>query len=265
MEMTDSMEREQKESMEQHTSTDEHPNSTPTEPKHMPPAWGWREIGAVVALTVAGALLLLLVQWGLSLVGGLESVATGATSPVNYATILIIYGVLLFGIYRFAGWEVSGWRSVTARDMYFTTPLMLVLMLSGMVLINIAMAALQGGAFENPQVDAISGGEPLSSVQLWFLLVLLAGVVPVAEELFFRGMLYPVMRSTWNPAIAIVGSAALFAVIHFIPLLLPTLFFMGVVLALLREWSGSTIPCIVLHGFQNGMALLAFNAALSSA
>jgi hypothetical protein len=46
---------------------------------------------------------------------------------------------------------------------------------------------------------------------------------------------------------------------------MPALFFVGLNLALLREWSKSVFPGIMVHIIQNSLALLAINAALSSA
>jgi hypothetical protein len=144
------------------------------------------------------------------------------------------------------------------------TPLLLFIELFGMLVINSTIQYFSGGVFENPQAEAITGGQSLTTVELLLLLVLLAGLVPLVEELFFRGVIYPLLRHRWGAVAAVVGSAALFAVVHFIPLLMPALFFVGLILGLLREWSKSVIPGIILHSMQNGLALLAINAMMSA-
>jgi hypothetical protein len=240
----------------------------PTDTADDAPVWGWRGIGAVLALVLVGSMVIILAVRALSSLLGQDLGASGMASPALYIAGSAVYGLLLLGIYLFAvrrtSWRAVGWRPASTQDLFFTTPLVLVLAFSGMILINLIIVALQGEAIENPQIEALTGGKPLTPFQLVLLFVLVAGMVPVAEELFFRGMIYPVLRYQWGSVAAIVGSAAIFAVVHVSWVLIPGLFFVGLNLALLREWSKSVIPGIVLHVIQNSLALLAINAALST-
>ena len=120
-----------------------------------------------------------------------------------------------------------------------------------------------GGEFENPQVEALTGGSALSLRDLGLLLILVAVIAPIAEELFFRGMLYPVLRRRWSPQVAIVANGFLFALIHFIPILIPGLFFVGIVLAWVRERSNSLIPCMLIHALQNAVVLFGIYAVMN--
>ena len=63
---------------------------------------------------------------------------------------------------------------------------------------------------------------------------------------------------------AIVGSAALFSFVHLIPLLFPSLFFVGLILGTLREVSGSLLPGILLHIIQNWVAVIVIDIAMST-
>jgi hypothetical protein len=76
-------------------------------------------------------------------------------------------------------------------------------------------------------------------------------------------MIYPLLRGR-GAIVAVIGSAAIFAAAHVVPLLLPALFFVGLIWGLLREWSKSILPSIMLHATQNALFLLAINAALSN-
>jgi hypothetical protein len=71
------------------------------------------------------------------------------------------------------------------------------------------------------------------------------------------------MRRDLGPALAILLNAAVFALVHVIPQLLPGLFVIGLILAYLRERSGSIWPGVLYHVLQNGVALLVINAALA--
>lgn len=234
------------------------------------PRWGWRDVLLVVALAIGGALLLALLS---SLV--LPAQSSGLASPANYVLTALVYGVLLLGIYLFgvrrADWAALGWRSAPAIT-YAATPLLLLLLLFGMAAVNLTIGFLQGQPFENPQIEALAGSEPFSVPQLLLVLLLVAGLVPVVEESFFRGMVYPLLRYQGGPLLAILVSGFLFAVVHLNPagegweifLLMPGLLIPGVLLGLLREWSGSVLPCILLHSLQNALGLLAINAFLAT-
>jgi len=88
----------------------------------------------------------------------------------------------------------------------------------------------------------------------WAVVVLVA---PVGEEVFFRGLAYTAIREKWGVAAGLIVSSLGFAVvhmylIHFLPVLIT-----GLVLAYLRERTGSLVAPMVAHLATNG-ALLAF-------
>ncbi|NJO04215.1 MAG: CPBP family intramembrane metalloprotease [Chloroflexaceae bacterium] len=236
-------------------------NNAP-DPDMPPVTWGWRDVIAVVVTVLAGTLVLL---GAIQLLPIAQDEALGVTSPVPYISTALIYLLILLAVYLFAarrsGWAALGWRPVPI-PMLLMVPALLLLIITGMVLINL-LIVLATGDFENPQVDALTGGNALTSNQLLLLLVLVAGVVPAVEEVFFRGMIYGLMRRQWGALLAIVASAALFSVVHVLPILMPALFFVGLVLGFLREWSKSIVPCILLHSLQNALVLIAINATLS--
>jgi ABC-2 type transport system permease protein/sodium transport system permease protein len=96
-------------------------------------------------------------------------------------------------------------------------------------------------------------------------LVLALAVVPaVMEELFFRGFLFSALAGEQGRAgAAILGSAGLFALFH---VLVPgglaverlvSSLLMGLVLGWLAYASGSVVPGVLLHGLHNGLVVLA--------
>jgi membrane protease YdiL (CAAX protease family) len=75
---------------------------------------------------------------------------------------------------------------------------------------------------------------------------------PLVEELFFRGFLYPAVARPWGMMSGVVVTSALFAFIHasqlahaWAPLLL--LFFVGVVLTVMRARTGSVATTFLIH------------------
>lgn len=77
-------------------------------------------------------------------------------------------------------------------------------------------------------------------------------LAPLLEELFFRGMLYPLMRRWFGVILAVVVTAATFAAIHgaqlgyaWAPIL--SIFVVGVVLTLTRERTNSVAASFLTH------------------
>jgi membrane protease YdiL (CAAX protease family) len=86
-----------------------------------------------------------------------------------------------------------------------------------------------------------------------YLAVATITFVPVAEEMLFRGILYPTIKQLGFPRLALWGTALLFAAIHlnlasFVPLTL-----LAVALALLYEKTNNLLAPIVTHSCFNAM------------
>jgi membrane protease YdiL (CAAX protease family) len=76
-------------------------------------------------------------------------------------------------------------------------------------------------------------------------------VAPVAEELLFRGVLYPALRRYARRAFALWGLAVVFAAIHQSDVTFLPLTFLAVMLTLLYEETGSLTAPILVHCIFN--------------
>jgi uncharacterized protein len=92
-------------------------------------------------------------------------------------------------------------------------------------------------------------------------------LAPLLEELFFRGMLYPLLRRAWGVALGVEVTAAAFAAIHgaqlgyaWGPLL--SILVVGVVFTLARERANSVAASFLMHcGYNTALfALLWFGS-----
>lgn len=88
-----------------------------------------------------------------------------------------------------------------------------------------------------------------------FLAVMTAGVIlaPVAEEIFYRGMIYPVFRKYLGTGWGAVAAGLIFGAAHWdlwrtIPLAIG-----GALLCYIYEKSGSILVSMVAHGIWNGV------------
>lgn len=80
-------------------------------------------------------------------------------------------------------------------------------------------------------------------------------VAPLAEELVFRGILYPAIKSAGFPQLALWGSSLLFATIHFnLSIFLPLLL-LALVLAWLYEKTDNLLATIAAHSVFNAVNL----------
>ena len=161
------------------------------------------------------------------MVGGYALVApVGAKAPVRRS----------LGVVR----PQAGWRRLAA------------LAFGAILLLNVALDPL----LRSDKAQGITPDRQPAGGRDWALLaialVLLCVVVPAAEELLFRGLAFAALGRY-----AVVGSAALFAVAHALPRLLPVVFVAGLVLAELRRRTGSVLPGMAVHGLLNTAGILA--------
>ncbi len=223
--------------------------------------WGALDMLWAVLFGVLIALPVFLVVGQLLEVQLSRSVALVVSSGIAYSALAV--GVWLF-LLRLRGnsWDAVGLRWVGVRPLLTMLPLF-----AGVYLMNLLVAYLVTrvvGQYENPQIAELAPGGELALRDLLWLLIAAAVIAPLAEELLFRGVLYRYLRGRMRVWLSALISAALFAVVHFIPLLLPGLFITGIVLALVAERYNSIIPSIVLHALNNATSLLLIYVALNA-
>ncbi len=90
-----------------------------------------------------------------------------------------------------------------------------------------------------------------SATSIAIYLMLLGVIGPVAEELIFRGFMYPALRRYLTPFPAVIIGAAVFASLHLSSAGVMQIAGLGIVLAILYERSRSVIPCIACHALNN--------------
>lgn len=99
----------------------------------------------------------------------------------------------------------------------------------------------------------------LKSETVWLLLVnlFIIAIVPgVGEELFFRGLIQKTFLRIVNPHVAIWITAILFSAIHFQFMGFIPRMILGAYLGYLAYYSGSILPSMLAHTFNNGMQVL---------
>ncbi len=173
--------------------------------------------------------------------GGTVNLLTFNYDPISSGK-MVLYGVSWALLYlplplylRFAGWQVDDfgfrldWRvlAATGAAFLFTFPVFL---------------------YSRPD----------------WTVALREGIARTGEELFFRGFVYALLLKLFDGkkrawVWAVLGSSLAFTLIHthtFLPIYqgegIGYIFINALILALLRAWSGSILPGILVHGVLNG-------------
>ncbi len=106
-----------------------------------------------------------------------------------------------------------------------------------------------------PDASRPGGLVPIAGIVLAFVSVALLG--PIVEEMIFRGLLTAAFRRRFGGLRTAFITAVIFAVLHFIPRVMPAIFLLGLALAFVYERIGSTAPGVLVHCVYNGIALTA--------
>lgn len=249
------------------------PPVTPPPPGTPPPGSlgpigfeGWRWYYAVYAF-VGG---LIASQIAILIVGGIwvalsDKTLTQLSDGDGFVVVASAINELLFIATAVFVARLSGafrWRDFGL----VRTPLRRTVLLTGVVMVSyfvflaVYNQLVQLTPDDAPEKLGADGGD----VQMLFFALLVAVLAPIAEEIFFRGMIF---RALWNgiglwPAAIVSG--LLFGSLHFDELTSERLLqvipivVLGISFALLYAWSGTLYSAIALHATNNAVAVAAF-------
>ena len=112
------------------------------------------------------------------------------------------------------------------------------------------------GLFGEPSMNTDLGTTWESGwIDVALLMISVAIVTPIAEELMFRGYILDSIRRIHGDWPAIIGSALLFGLVHIDPFIVGQAFIGGVIYGWIRIKTGSLLPSIACHVMWNIMAL----------
>ncbi len=120
-----------------------------------------------------------------------------------------------------------------------------------LVLVTALLTAIGQPPPVGPAEQAIAMLDP------WLVVIAIAIFAPIAEELFFRGIVFNAWLRESGRVPAYVGSAALFAVIHLSLASFLPIFLLGIALAWVYERTGNLLAPIVMHATVNGISVAA--------
>ena len=178
---------------------------------------------------LGSAVILVAAQLGLLIVGYLFVYRTNALAALPSFPGRDPIPAIVAGL----GWGVLAWIGST-----------IVLFLVSELLARIGRPPPVG-----PAEQAIALLDP------WLVTVAIVVFAPIAEELFFRGIVFNAWLREAGRTWAYIGSAALFAAIHLsLESLLP-IFLLGLALAWVYQRTGNLIAPITMHATVNGISV----------
>jgi uncharacterized protein len=222
----------------------------------------WRPSRALLGVVVA-LLASLAVTVGVQLAGGggdpkawvlATSLVLGDISLLGLIVVFANRGAerltaATLGIRRTRFWPAVGW----ALAMY----------LGASAFIGLWTVIVGGGG----EQAADEGFDTATGGQIVWLVFALAVFTPIAEEIAFRGYLFPALTRWRGPWWGALLTGVLFGAAHFAvypPEFLPALMAMGFALCLVFWFTGSLLPCVGVHAFNNAV-VLAFALDLGAA
>lgn len=213
-----------------------------------------------MSLLDAGLLALFATALFLVLLGVLEGVQPRAQRDVftAFGCQAAAYLLALFVVLRRHAPDASIRRFLALRP---TTaafyPLALVLGASLAIPAN-ALYELLERRFPSNQADSLAElyAEGALGTRV-VIAVVLIGLGPLLEEVFFRGALFQPLRRTHSASVVIGATAVLFATAHVDFRMMIPIALVGLALGALRWWSGSLLPSFLAHAAFNALGVYA--------
>lgn len=215
------------------------------------------------------ATMLLCLYLGLTLAAFVQyyvSKPTGEAATLRTVVATLSFqGVALVFIWRFVREHQMGWCDSFGFSVNWKMALLL-----GVVVAGIALPVSQGLQMASAEIMSRLSVKPemqpamqaLKNTVTWMDRVALGiaaiGLAPVAEEMLFRGILYPAVKQAGYPRAALWVTSLLFAAVHWNVVTFAPLLLLAIVLTLLYEKTNNLLAPIAAHSLFNAMNFVMF-------
>lgn len=201
--------------------------------------------GVVTAPFSADAAALLLGEGELSLAGSIALLVSTQVALLAVSWLFVFRPRALVGwpawsgsnavgaVRAGLGWGVVAWAGATAASAAVTL---------GLERIGI-------------EADPQAAERALLLVDPWLAVAAIVILAPIAEEVFFRGVVFNAWLREAGRTVAYVGSSALFAVIHLSLVAVAPIFLLGLALAWVYRRTGNLLAPIAMHATVNGISV----------
>lgn len=152
----------------------------------------------------------------------------------------------------YLGIKWSSWLKKSVKVLFLYAGFIPILI--GLTYISAVFCALFGITPEShPLVNILK--KEKSFLFIGYLIVVATIIAPIFEEILFRGLFYQALKKRVGIFRAVVISSMLFSFLHFNTAQFLPIMGLGALLCLIFEYTGSLVPAIFIHIFNNGMFL----------
>jgi membrane protease YdiL (CAAX protease family) len=224
---------------------------------------GYASIGTILACFAVAVLVANL----LTVPYGIFALLQHPGQPIQITPGVLVYSIIaldgsLLGVVYFRivrpgvlTWEQMGLTTASLGDRARLG------IVAGVVVIALSAAieqALDTIGIHQTQTDLFAGVKTASLGQFVGVLLAVAVIAPICEEIFFRGYVFTAMSTTRGLPLAFVSSSVLFAGSHLNAQALLPILAIGLGFGYLFSHTRSLVPSVVAHIVNNAVALTAF-------
>lgn len=223
----------------------------------------WNAYDALIAIAFVAAVLVGVYFGSAKLLEILADQEFLNTSTISNASFSILYGIQVILMLGAVWFFAIFWRKARLKDLglryysiaktlWYSLILLIAIFIISFLYVFI-MNSLFGIEAPSSKIETLIKNRSVSNI---ILLMVVAFIGPIIEEIFFRGFIYSAFKKNWGTNAALFLSSLLFAVVHldlfsFIPLMI-----IGWLLAYLFEKTKSLLPAIFLHAAYNLILIL---------
>jgi membrane protease YdiL (CAAX protease family) len=227
--------------------------------------WDWTDVAAFLPAAAGAVFITASLVVGITqavdrslLSSARTAVESFAGQAASYAAALAALVVLL-RLRRGLSLGDVGWRLPRALGRAGWLPWLVISVVGAVVALEVAdwLGSLAVQLLPNSPNTQCTAVRDEYGGYLTVAIPLVCLVAPLSEETIFRGFLYGWLRRRLTVLPAVVISAIVFSAAHVVLVLALPLFAVGVILALLYEYSDSLLPGAIVHGLFNLVGILA--------
>jgi uncharacterized protein len=231
------------------------------------PTWWCNAVDWLGLALIIGVFLL----FGLSATMAEKLSSADKITPVTLLSNVVIFAFLVGMVTLMVWWRIKpvSWLGLRWKQWWLALvigPCVVICMWVFLILLQVSgyiawSEKLIGGSSMQDAVKMLKESKDSLSVALMAFSAVI--VAPIAEEVIFRGYVYPVAKKLAGMKVAFFFSALVFAAAHGNVTLLLPLFVLALLLAAAYEYTGSIWACIAIHFCFNGATVAMQLAARS--
>ena len=217
--------------------------------------WRIRDVvlGSVVAI-IATSVALVLIGFAVA-ISGRQSIGPTETLAAAVSEALIVYVVWRLAVRRYAsgGWAALGIRSPISVFALLLAPIILLASMGFAGLYELAVESIGIEGLTPEHLPSEMFGEGALRA---LTIVVIAGLIPLVEEIFFRGFLFAGLAARFGVLTGLVVSAAVFAIAHADVKVMAPIFVTGLLFGWAYHKTKTLWVPIFAHACQNLAAVM---------